>query len=118
MIASEIGSASPERTLVFVNRGFGGEGVIEMAKRWPRDIISLHPSLVSILIGINDFPASLKTVEEFESTYDKLLAQMTAALPTTKIVLGEPFLLPVGRFKKHYAEIRLDLKSARIAYRA
>jgi len=113
ILAAEIGSEYPERSLVFVNRGISGERVLDLAARWQQDTLDLKPNLLSILVGINDTMASgprAETVEQYEATYDKLLADTIAALPGTKIVLGEPFLLPVGKYKDDYAAKMIDVK--------
>ena len=49
--------------------------------------------------------------------YDQLLADTIAALPNTKIILGEPFLLPVGKHKDNYAAemVKLSEKQAIVA---
>ncbi len=106
ILAAEIGEQFPERNLTFINRGVGGNRVVDLAGRWQTDTLDLKPNLLSILVGVNDTlrkgPDS-ETAEQFEAVYDKILAQTTAALPNLKIILGEPFLLPVGRHKATYA---------------
>ncbi|OJV42093.1 MAG: hypothetical protein BGO25_16870 [Acidobacteriales bacterium 59-55] len=113
ILAAEIGSRYPERGLIFVNRGISGDRVIELAARWQKDTLDLKPNLLSILVGINDTlgrgPRS-ETIEEYERTYDKLLADTISALPGTRIVLGEPFLLPVGKHKDDYATEMVEVK--------
>jgi len=42
--------------------------------------------------------------------YDSLLARTIAALPNTRIILGEPFLLPAGKFKDGYPAKIAELK--------
>jgi lysophospholipase L1-like esterase len=62
---------------------------------------------------VNDTLSARKapeTVEEFESVYDHLLAQTIAALPSTRIVLGEPFVLPVGKHLDTYAKDRAEIE--------
>src|ERR1039458_8752618 len=106
ILAAKIGSQSPERELVFVNRGISGNRVPDLEARWPDDTIALHPQLLSILIGVNDLLSAGEraiTLEQFEPGYQKPLPKPAAALPATKIVLGEPFLLPVGKQKADYA---------------
>jgi len=104
ILAAEIGYRSPGRNLLFINRGIGGDRVPGLAARWQKDALEIRPSLLSILVGVNDaLSTNAETVEEFESTYDHLLAQTIAALPGIKIVLGEPFVLPVGKHKQTYA---------------
>lgn len=105
MLAGRLGLEFPECDLVFINRGISGNRVPDLASRWQKDTIDLHPNLLSILVGINDTEAvgdRAETAEEFEQNYDRLLAETTAALPNTKIILGEPFLLPVGRHAANY----------------
>jgi lysophospholipase L1-like esterase len=118
ILAAQIGSQSPERELVFINRGISGNRVPDLEARWPDDTIALHPQLLSILIGVNDLLSAGEraiTLEQFEAGYDKLLAETIAALPTTKIVLGEPFLLPVGKQKADYATNMAEMKRRQAA---
>ena len=102
ILAAQIGLDSPQRELNFVNRGVGGDWVSDLAARWQTDTLDLHPALLSILIGVNDTLSARKpseSAEQFEALYDRLLAQTIHALPSTRIVLGEPFVLPVGTRK-------------------
>jgi lysophospholipase L1-like esterase len=118
IVAAEIGAESPERELVFVNRGVSGDRVPDLERRWDEDTIALHPKLLSILVGVNDLLGEgvrAVSAEEFESGYDRLLAKTVAALPETKIVLGEPFLLPVGRRKAAYSTNMVELKRRQAA---
>lgn len=113
VLAAEIGSEYPERGLVFVNRGISGDRVGDLAARWQTDTLALKPELLSILVGINDTLATgprAETVEQYEAVYDKLLADTIAALPGVKIVLGEPFLLPVGKHRDDYAAEMVEVK--------
>jgi lysophospholipase L1-like esterase len=121
MIAAQVDARYPERNLNFVNRGIGGNQVTDLAARWQSDTLDLKPNLLSILVGINDTLMTgdrIETVEQYEAVYDKLLAQTVAALPKTKIVLGEPFLLPVGKYQANYAaELREVKKRAAVVHR-
>lgn len=113
IIAAQVGYQSPQRNLNFVNRGVGGDWVSDLAARWQDDTIALRPNLLSILVGVNDTLSSRKpaeTPEEFETIYDHLLAETIAALPSTRIVLGEPFVLPVGKHVETYARDRAELE--------
>ena len=113
ILASQIGYLSPGRNLSFINRGDGGDRLPDLAARWQTDAIDIHPNLLSILIGVNDTLSKRhdpEMAEEFETMYDHLLAQTIAALPGTKIVLGQPFVLPVGNHKDTYAEDLVEIK--------
>jgi lysophospholipase L1-like esterase len=109
LIAARSGASFPERNLVFFNRGISGNKIPQLAERWQKDALDLKPTVVSILIGVNDIWHPLNegkpvSPEEFEAGYDKLLADTVAALPNVKLVLGEPFILP-GRATRERWEI-------------
>lgn len=113
IVAAELGVDIPERNIRFVNRGISGERVPDLAARWEQDTLALKPDVLSILIGVNDMLAAgsrFVSAEEYEAQYDKLLAQTIAALPGTRIVLGEPFLLPVGKMKASYDAQLVEMK--------
>ncbi len=117
LLAAQIGADIPDRNVRFVNRGVSGDRVVDMAARWQQDALSLKPDVLSILIGVNDTLGSkgILSAEEYEAAYDKLLGQTVAALPLTRIVLGEPFLLPVGKHQANYAEEMAELKKRQAA---
>jgi len=117
LLAAQLGSDIPDRNLHFLNRGISGDRVTDLAARWKDDTLALKPDVLSILVGINDMVGSRGplTAEEYEAAYDKLLAETVAALPATKIVLGEPFLLPVGKHLAGYADERTELKKRQAA---
>ncbi|MBW7458685.1 GDSL family lipase, partial [Paenibacillus sepulcri] len=67
-------SKHPEKQVRFLNRGIGGDRVVDLERRWERDCLELKPTWLSIYIGINDtwrrydrgIPMS---AEEYETTY-------------------------------------------------
>lgn len=99
LVAAKFGALYPERHLDFLNRGISGNKIPDLAKRWQTNTIDLKPTVVSILIGVNDIWHPMNagqkvSVSEFETGYDKLLAETVAALPDAKIILCEPFITP------------------------
>ena len=93
-----------------INRGISSDCVDRMAKRWQTDTLDEKPDVLSILLGINGnyeydgrFPEGVEPhLEHFESTYRALLDSARAENPSLKLVIIEPFILPVGRYKTHY----------------
>ena len=84
-----------------INRGISGHRVPDLAKRWDADCIELKPSVLSILIGVNDIWHKLNgrydgTVQSYEDGLLALLERTRKALPDTRIVLCEPFVLRCG----------------------
>lgn len=110
IIAARHGAAFPDLKLDFINRGVSGNTVRDLEKRWPADTLTLKPDLLSVLIGVNDAGHGVP-LEEYEQTYDKLLADARAASPKLKIVLCDPFGLPVGKKKDGWDAWAADLKA-------
>ena len=78
-----------------VNAGISGNRAADLAARWSADVLAHEPSLVSILIGINDTwrrydEDDPTTAESFEESYRAMLDPLTCP-----VVVMEPFLLPV-----------------------
>ena len=110
IIAAKYGAGYPDRNLTFINRGTSGNTVRDLEKRWPADTLALKPDLLSVLIGANDSSRAVP-LEEYEQTYDKLLTDARAANPKLKIVLCDPFGLPVGKKKDAWDTWAADLKA-------
>ncbi|MBI2510400.1 MAG: SGNH/GDSL hydrolase family protein [Opitutae bacterium] len=111
IISATLGNQLAERDLTFINRGISGNRVGDLRKRWQADVLDLKPDVLSILVGVNDTLAKdAGSAEEFERIYDELLHDTLAALPKVRIVLGEPFLLPVGKIKDGYVASFAELK--------
>ncbi|MNZ98947.1 GDSL-like Lipase/Acylhydrolase [compost metagenome] len=104
MVASRLGHLYPEKNITFFNRGIGGNRIVDLQERWDKDCLDLKPTVLSILIGINDtwrrFDNNEETtVEQYEAEYRKLLQRATDQLDV-KLVLMEPFVLPVPEDRK------------------
>jgi len=96
--ATRLLNENPEKDLSIFNRGISGNKVYQLAERWQRDCFDLNPSVLRILIGVNDFWHKLDgkydgTVEKYEQDYKQLLTLTTKMLPEVKLVIGEPFAL-------------------------
>lgn len=89
----------PEYNLTFINKGVGGDTVRRLAARWERDVISLRPNWVSVMIGANDVwrhftynTQDAVPLGEFETTYRNLLARAREAIKA-RFVLMQPFIV-------------------------
>ncbi|WP_409345227.1 SGNH/GDSL hydrolase family protein [Paenibacillus sp. MBLB4367] len=108
MTAGLYGSRHPENGVAFLNRGISGNRVKDLQGRWQEDCIDLKPTIVSIYIGINDTwrrydrndPTS---AESYEAGYRELLTRTKEELGA-KIVLIEPFVLPVPEDRRTWRE--------------
>jgi lysophospholipase L1-like esterase len=108
LIASRFGADLPERQLIFMNRGISGNTVAALVRRWQTDTLDLKPDLLSILIGVNDLNSGVSAAQ-YEQQYDQLLADTVKALPNVRLVLGEPFGLPVGGKKNNWEKYRAQI---------
>ncbi len=109
IIASTLMSKHPGKYCV-INRGVSSDCVDRMAKRWHTDTLDEKPDILSILLGVNGnyeydgyYPEGAEeNLKHFDETYRYLLDSAIAQNPNLKLVIIEPFMLPVGRYKEHY----------------
>ena len=93
----------------FINKGISGNRTGDLVERWQRDCIDLKPTTVSILIGINDTWRRYKPEPDPTSTQDfyeryKTILTRTVDESEAKIIILEPFLLPVNDNLKQWRE--------------
>jgi acyl-CoA thioesterase I len=98
-IAQQLGKY-PDRGVLVLNRGISGDRIRNLRDRWQQDCLDLKPDVVTILIGINDawesfFLDDSLALEKFEADYTHII-NLTRRNLDAKIVLMEPFLLPVS----------------------
>ena len=107
LVASALLAAHPDRALRFFNRGISGNKVPDLQARWQEDAVALRPDVLSILIGVNDIWHKLNgnyagTVADYETGYAALLDQTRRALPSTRILVLEPFVLRTGAVNERW----------------
>ena len=94
IVAALAGARRPDLDLTFFNRGVGGDTAGMLRARWDEDAAALAPTVVSILVGVNDtwrrYDAGTPTsTDEYEDNLRAIVATVD------RLVLIEPFLLPV-----------------------
>ena len=95
LVAAQLMLQRPDDQLNFINRGVAGDTLERLAARWDQDCLALKPTVISLLVGVNDtlFGTAL---DEFGPQYRELLTTTRAALPGVRLILGEPFVVPCG----------------------
>jgi acyl-CoA thioesterase-1 len=88
-----------------LNRGVSGNRVSDLRARWQEDCLDLQPTLVSILVGINDTwrrydSGEAVSPEAFRRDYRSLLEP----LADLELVLVEPFLLPISAEQQEWRD--------------
>ena len=75
MVKGQLGCEHPGK-YEFINKGIGGNRIVDVYARIKIDIINLKPDYMSLLIGVNDVWHELGgrhngvAVEKFEKIYD------------------------------------------------
>ncbi|GIG38047.1 SGNH/GDSL hydrolase family protein [Cellulomonas pakistanensis] len=100
------------------NRGVGGDRAVDLAARWDADVLAERPDVLSVLVGINDtwrrYDRGRATpAEAFETTYRALLGSALAA-GVRRLVLVEPFVLPVTAEQERWWDEDLGAKVAAV----
>ena len=84
------------KNLKIYNRGISGNKVYQLAERWDADCLELKPTVLSILIGVNDFWHMMSgkydgTIQTYRHDLKGLLERTKEKLPDVKLIIGEPF---------------------------
>lgn len=100
VVAAVAGAAESSAGLVVYNRGVSGDRTADLVERFDRDVRSLAPTVLSILVGINDTwrrydSGDVTSSQEYEARYRQIL-DWASGMPGLRLVLIEPFLLPLG----------------------
>lgn len=108
LTAALFGRKYPEKMVSFLNRGISGNRVVDLTARWDEDCLELKPDWVSVYIGVNDtwrrYDRNAPTsAEDYYTQYRKLLARTREELGA-KLILVEPFVLPVREDQKAWRE--------------
>lgn len=82
------------------NRGVSGNRTRDLVERWEKDTLRLQPDILTVLIGINDCWRKYDQNDEtpiayIEKNLRTLLTGTDVALPGVRLILMEPFMLPV-----------------------
>ena len=91
---------APDAGYEVLNRGVSGDRVLELTERWQADCLALEPTVVSLLVGVNDTGHAALTDSERHvplPAYEKAYRDLLEALPAhVRLVLGEPFAIKAG----------------------
>lgn len=115
LVASRFWYNQPDKGLVFYNRGISGDKITDLAMRWKEDTLDLRPDILSILIGVNDVSYFMAGDERYsagnyEKDYDALILRTRNEMPEVRLVLCEPFILPVGQLKDNWEKWHSEIQ--------
>ena len=112
LTAAHLGFKEPGK-YEFLNRGIGGNRIVDLYARIKSDIINLKPNVMSILIGVNDVWHEFDynngvDSEKFFNIYSMLIEEVKAALPDINIMIMEPFTLKGTGNEKYFDAFQAD----------
>jgi len=98
----------PQLNLRCSNKGVSGYRVYDIEKKLPEFVLALKPTVVSILIGINDTwrrydSGVVSEVPAFEESYRRICSTIRQELGA-RLVICEPFLLPIPQDRVAWRE--------------
>lgn len=104
-----------ERNIQTFNRGISGNRIADLYGRWIEDTLNLKPTMLSILIGVNDAWAQYdrgagSNPQRYERIYRMLLDEALESNPYIRFVIMEPFTgenfatEEMGAFFKQYVK--------------
>lgn len=101
MTAGRLTVDYPQADFQIHNRGLSGNTVTDLYARIDTDTIALKPDTLSVLVGVNDCGHALRcglkdAAKRYDKLYRMMLDETKEALPDVKLILMEPFILPVA----------------------
>ncbi len=104
LTAARLMSRYPLLDLKMFNTGINGDTIDKLLARWEAECLQLKPTVLSILVGVNDFNIAHTATgkgdaEKYESQYRELLQKTVVKLPGVKLVIGEPYAVKGAREK-------------------
>jgi len=97
LVKASLGLDNPD-DYVFINRGVGGNRIVDMYARIKTDFINLNPDYASIYIGVNDtwhelwYKNGVDTAK-FEKIYTMFIDEVKEACPLIKLIIIAPYVL-------------------------
>jgi lysophospholipase L1-like esterase len=97
-VEAYVATRFPRRNIWFFNAGWNGERVTggnggPSELRLKRDVIAARPTVVTILLGMNDgngLPFDPALYATYQQGYQQIVAQLEQALPTVRLTLLQP----------------------------
>lgn len=114
LVAAKMGFDYPNE-YEFLNRGIGGNRIVDLYARLKCDFINLKPDVLSILIGVNDVWQELDSRDgvdtpKFEKIYNMIIKEIKDELPDIRIIILEPFVLKGSVTEKYWEDFRTGVE--------
>lgn len=99
----------------FLNRAISGNRIVDVYARIKKDITNIKPDIMSILVGVNDVWHEIDRedgvhADKYFKIYDMLIQEVKAAIPNTKIMIMEPFVLKGSATEKNWEYFNFEVR--------
>lgn len=96
LIGAELSYKYIDKNPQIYSRGISGNDILQMYARWREDAINLNPTIVNILIGINDAGKwnnsnSGSSPGQYKNIMKMIIEETRSELKNTQFILCEPF---------------------------
>lgn len=100
IVAAKLCGDNIDKNISIFNKGISGNRISDLYGRWLEDAINLKPTLLSILMGVNDAWSAYtnnsgSSPERYEKIYRLMLDEILDDNKNLKIVIMEPFVTEV-----------------------
>ena len=117
-IAGKLSEKSPTDYDV-VNKGISGNRIVDLYARIKSDVWNQNPDVLTILVGVNDvwheiFYQNGVDIERFDKVYRMMIEDTKKVLPSTRIILCEPFFLKGSATEENYTQFTDVLEYAKV----
>lgn len=109
IVAGRLALENAENMPKFINKGYSGENAEGLLEKWQADVIDNKPTILSILVGVNDGGYGYFdkiTPEEaamrHETSLREILEITRKELGDIKIIVCEPFYCPLDKSDYSY----------------
>lgn len=118
VVTSRLSYESPKKHEI-INRGIGGNRVVDLYQRIKVDVWNHKPDLLSILIGVNDVWHEIVRqngveIDRFEKVYRMLIDDTLKVLPNLKIMLVEPYVLKGSATEENIEKFKYVFEYAKV----
>lgn len=101
LISSYLDDKYPNYYLRCFNKATWGSTIYTLKTHWNKNCLNLSPSILSILIGINDIKYKYQdnipiNYKKLQYNYEYLLIKAKHNYPNIKLILMPPFLIPLN----------------------
>ena len=98
IVAAKLHADNIDKNISIFNRGVSGNRISDLYGRWVEDAIHLNPTILSILIGVNDagwayVDKSGSSPKRYEKIYRLMLDEILENNKELKLVIMEPFVI-------------------------